>query len=473
MNKDTRQYQILLVEDNPGDILLIEEFIDEKFAAPVLVKAKSFRDAADAISKKMPRPDVVLLDLSLPDKGGEELISAVLKSCPFSPVIVLTGHADLDFSIYSLSLGATDYLLKDEINAGVLYKSIVYGIERKRSVLIMEESERRYSDLFHLSPIPMWVYDTESLVFLDVNEAAIRHYGFLREEFMQMTIRDIRPAEDLPILEEALNEMRQNKRKFKSGIFRHVKKNGEIVIVKIESNSIDYKGRKGSVVLANDVTELLQAQESLKNAYQNIVEVEEQERERFAAEIHDGVAQNLIAIQMIFNNLLISFPGLSDFFHTNILKDTIEKAVVECRDIVYDVRPKELIDNGITAMIWQLLEKINAAGNIRVAFDEQVSLDKCFKYNELFHIYRIIQENLNNTLKYAKATEVQLKVQPEKEYVVLLFSDNGTGISDEIINTPSSFLSIKRRIKVLQGELFVYSNQPKGVTFKYHIPLVN
>lgn len=174
---------------------------------------------------------------------------------------------------------------------------------------------------------------------------------------------------------------------------------------------------------------------------------------------------------MIYSNLLSSNPQLNGLFHAVVLKETIEKAVVECKDIVYNVRPKELIDNGITAMIMQLLEKVNAAGNLRVTFDENVSLDRYFKYNELFHIYRIIQENLNNTLKYAKATEVSLKVELQKNYVVLFFSDNGSGISDELINTPSSFLSIKQRIKVLQGELFVYNNQSQGVTFKYHIPI--
>ena len=471
MNKDIRPYQILLVEDNPGDILLINDFIDEKFAAALLVTAKSYKEAAEAISKKINKPDVVLLDLSLPDKGGEELITAIVKSCPSSAVIVLTGHADLDFSIYSLSLGATDYLLKDEINAGILYKSIVYGIERKRTILVIEESERRYSDLFHLSPIPMWVYDMETLFFLDVNEAAIRHYGYSRDEFMQMTIRDIRPVEDLPKLEDAVAKARKNESGYKSSFFRHIKKDDEIIIVKIESNHINYKGRNGVVVLANDLTELIETQESLKNAYQNIVEVEEQERERFAAEIHDGVAQNLIAIQMIFNNLLISKPEFQSFFHANVLKETIEKAVVECRDIVYNVRPKELIDNGITAMLLQLIEKVNAAGNISVMFEQEESLDKYFRYNELFHIYRIIQENLNNTLKYAKATEVTIRIERQEEQVVLTFSDNGIGISDEIIATPSSFLSIKRRIKVLQGELSVYNNSTKGVMFKYSIPL--
>jgi PAS domain S-box-containing protein len=334
----------------------------------------------------------------------------------------------------------------------------------------IEESERRYSDLFHLSPIPMWVYDIDTLAFLDVNEAAIRHYGYSREEFMQMTIHNIRPVEDWPQLDQALVKARQKDFTYKSGFFRHLKKNGEVIIVKVESDKIEYKRRRCAVVLVNDLTELLQTQESLENAYKNIVEVEEQEREKFAAEIHDGVAQNLVAIQMIFNNLLLSYPDLDSYFQSNILKETIEKAVVECRDIVNNVRPKELIDNGITAMIRQLMEKVSAAGNIHISFEPQGNLDQYFKYNELFHIYRIIQENLNNTLKYAKATEVYLKFELEKNRVVLFFSDNGIGISDELMHVPSSFLSIKRRIKVLQGEFFVYHNQPKGVKFKYHIP---
>lgn len=336
---------------------------------------------------------------------------------------------------------------------------------------VIEESQKRYRDLFRLSPIPMWVYDLDSLEFLDVNEAAVRHYGYSREEFMQMSIYDIRAVEDWPQLDQALVKARHNDFTYKSGIFRHLKKNGELMMVKVESDKIEYKGRRGVVVLVNDLTELLQTQESLKNAYENMVEIEEQEREKFVAEIHDGVAQNLVAMQMIFNHLLQSYPGLAKQFQSSVLKETMEKAVAECQDIVNNVRPKELIDNGLTAMIRQLIKKVTAAGKIKVSFEQEGSLDQHFTYNELFHIYRIIQENLNNTLKYAKATEVELRFELEKDQAIIFFSDNGVGVSDEIINKPSSFLSIKKRIKVLQGEFFVYNNQPGGTKFKYHIPI--
>src|SRR5690606_34852793 len=112
-------------------------------------------------------------------------VMALAKS---TPVIVLTGYSDIDFGIKSLSMGISDYLLKEELSATSLYKSIMYSIERKEIYRTLKESEKRYKDLFHLSPEPMWLYDVETLKFLDINNAAIKHYGFSREEFLNMTI---------------------------------------------------------------------------------------------------------------------------------------------------------------------------------------------------------------------------------------------------------------------------------------------
>jgi len=69
------------------------------------------------------------------------------------------------------------------LNSHVLYKSITYAIERRKVISELEESKRRYSNLFHLSPQPMWLYDTETYEFLQVNVAAIEHYGYSEDEF--------------------------------------------------------------------------------------------------------------------------------------------------------------------------------------------------------------------------------------------------------------------------------------------------
>lgn len=74
----------------------------------------------------------------------------------------------------------------------------------KNVLAVLRQEKQKYNDLFNLSPVPQWVYDTETLNFLDVNQAAITHYGYSREEFLAMTIRDIRPEEDITALEEIL-----------------------------------------------------------------------------------------------------------------------------------------------------------------------------------------------------------------------------------------------------------------------------
>ncbi|SDD85936.1 PAS domain S-box-containing protein [Pricia antarctica] len=119
----------------------------------------------------------------------------------------------------------------------------------------IKESERRYSDLFHLSPQPMWVYDIDTLKFLDVNKAAIKHYGHSYEEFLNMTIRKIRPETEIIKLEANLKLSQQKEKHYTHGEYVHRKKNGEEIIVDIRTNILSYKGKKAKVVLVTDITE--------------------------------------------------------------------------------------------------------------------------------------------------------------------------------------------------------------------------
>ncbi|HMP98557.1 MAG TPA: PAS domain S-box protein [Cyclobacteriaceae bacterium] len=255
--KDKQPYSILLIEDNPGDATLVEEYLNEQIHSVEIKHVTTFEQARKILEKTQCPFDVVLLDLTLPDKSGESLITDIISLIKKTPVIVLTGYAEFSFGVKSLSLGASDYLLKDDLSASTLYKSIRYNIERKKMISELIESEKKYSDLFHLSPQPLWVYSLDTLKFLDVNQAAIDHYGYSKDEFLKMTIKDIRPPEDIPELEAAIQKVSESKEGevINSGAFRHKKKNGEIIKVEIQGNLILYKGKKAELVLAHDVTE--------------------------------------------------------------------------------------------------------------------------------------------------------------------------------------------------------------------------
>ena len=136
-------HTILVIEDNPGDFALVEEFLLEKIEAPEISHVPNFKGAKEILTTARNPFDIILLDLSLPDKTGLPLIQEIVEISLSAPVIVLTGYADFAFGVKSLSSGVSDYILKDELTALSLYKSIVYSTERKRIISDLEESEKR------------------------------------------------------------------------------------------------------------------------------------------------------------------------------------------------------------------------------------------------------------------------------------------------------------------------------------------
>ncbi len=134
--------------------------------------------------------------------------------------------------------------------------------ERCLAEVTLRDSEQRYRTLFESNPHPMWVYDLETLAFLAVNDAAVHHYGYSREEFLAMTIRDIRPLEDVPVL---LKEVSQETSGFRgAGVWRHRKKDGTLIHVEITSHTLVFSGKRAVLILVNDITERKRAEQELR-----------------------------------------------------------------------------------------------------------------------------------------------------------------------------------------------------------------
>jgi signal transduction histidine kinase len=140
---DKSNYSILIVEDNPGDFELIEEFLREQMGTPAITHAQNYKEAKASLSDEKINFNIILLDLSLPDRTGARLIEDIVYESNNVPVIVLTGYDDFAFGVKSISLGVSDYILKDELTSLTLYKTIIYSLERRKIVSSLEESEKR------------------------------------------------------------------------------------------------------------------------------------------------------------------------------------------------------------------------------------------------------------------------------------------------------------------------------------------
>lgn len=117
-----------------------------------------------------------------------------------------------------------------------------------------KQSKQEYIALFNHSPLPMWIFDLETLRFLNVNEAACEHYGFSYEEFMAMTIREIRPEAEIPEMEALLTRAIQTSDASFMGLMKHRKKNGDVIQVKLKTSQVNFDRRIGILVSAVDIT---------------------------------------------------------------------------------------------------------------------------------------------------------------------------------------------------------------------------
>jgi PAS domain S-box-containing protein len=223
--RDKRQLHLLVVEDNTGDFVLVEEFLLEEFEQVQLSQATTFAEAKSEITGDTAY-DLILLDLSLPDNSGDDLIDDILEIARDTPVVILTGYTDLSFSAKSLAKGVSDYLLKDELSPTLLYKSIIYSIERNIFSAKIKDSEKNYRELFDLSPEPMMLFDLDTYEFLDVNRAAISSYGYSKPEFLSMKVLDIKPNDEVESTKTIIQDTRDAKNITLEGEHRHVKKNG-------------------------------------------------------------------------------------------------------------------------------------------------------------------------------------------------------------------------------------------------------
>jgi diguanylate cyclase (GGDEF)-like protein/PAS domain S-box-containing protein len=173
-----------------------------------------------------------------------------------------------------IDVAASSSFLRDPegLPVGVVYVASDVT-ERRRAEQAMRESEHRYRTLFDGNPLPMWIYDFETLHFLAVNEAATRTYGYSKEEFLRMRITDIRPAEDLPAMHARLAELRDRSA---PRLFRHRKKDGSTFYADVTSYEFVTAGRRARLVISVDVTERQRAEQLLRESeerYRSLVEL--------------------------------------------------------------------------------------------------------------------------------------------------------------------------------------------------------
>jgi PAS domain S-box-containing protein len=271
-----KELNILHLEDNRLDAELIRETLTAQGIIANISPVQTEKEFRTSLGNG--NVDLILADYSLPALNGMTALAIARENCPELPFIFVSGTIGEESAIEGLKSGATDYVFKHRLQRlGLSVRRALSeaGERRQRADAeqALRESDERHRPFFESNPLPMWLFDIETLRFLAVNDAAIRHYGYSQTEFLSMTIKDIRSPEDVPALLESVPQSHPGIEM--AGVWKHRKKDGAVIDVEITSQTLKFAGRSAQIVLANDITErrrLEEAERSSELRYRRLFE---------------------------------------------------------------------------------------------------------------------------------------------------------------------------------------------------------
>jgi PAS domain S-box-containing protein len=351
--------------------------------------------------------------------------------------------------------------------------------ELEESNSSLRASEAQYRLLFESSPLPGWIIDLESFSFQAVNDAALQHYGYSREEFLRMTTLDIRPSGEVPRLISKLRAS-QDDSITQSGPWTHRLKDGTLIEVETFTQLINFEGRPARLILVEDITERSRNETKLRESEQQLRELaghlqhaREAERTRVARDLHDVLGQALTAIKMNVTWVLARLPDVQREV-AQMLKgsvDLVDETIVTVRRLSADLRPG-ILDLGLLAAIEWQAEEFQNRSDTACILDVSGEID-LLDPGTATEVFRIFQEILTNIARHAGATQVDVSLRQEAGALVLEVRDNGRGTTDEELNSRHALgiLGMRERAALIGAALAIHGEPGCGTTVQLRVPV--
>jgi two-component system, cell cycle sensor histidine kinase and response regulator CckA len=379
--------------------------------------------------------------------------------------------------------------------AAELARRAASTVETSRLLQSLANSEERYRLLFEANPLPMWVYDADTLRFLAVNEAAVRHYGFTRQEFLGMTIAEIRPREDVDALLADMHA-RGGPGSPVPGTWRHRKKDGTVIDVEITAGKVMFEGRQAALVLSHDVTDRLRLEERLSQS----------EKMEAIGRLAGGVAHdfnNLLTVISGYTEILLARNGVDGREQLSEIAHAAEQAAGLTRALLAFSRrqvlhPKVVDLNDIVAGMEPMVRRIigdDVSVGVRLAPGlAPVEADQA----QIERVILNLAANARDAMPDGGRLTIETaNVELDADYVMsrgegrpgpnvlLAVSDSGTGMSEDVqrhlfepffttkgpgAGTGLGLATVFGVVKQSGGSIYVYSEEGRGTTFKIYLP---
>jgi signal transduction histidine kinase len=451
--------QILVVEDDSTFADIVQfQLSTVGFLSHNILSVQSLSEAREAEIEFI--PDVILLDLNILDSNGITTYDSIVSIFPKASIIVLSGMDDRSLALQIVAKGAQDYILKSDIKPDLLEKTINYGVLRRKLKEQLELSEKKYKDVFYKSPMPMFKLRGTSLEISMANKASEELYHVTNGELIGLSFYEFNSIGNTPFV--GLETNKAFKKEFIQETFQ-----GKELIVEVILNKLESPDDLEFIAQVIDRTDEV-IFEKRKNEV--ISQAEESEKKKIARELHDGLGQHMVLLNLLFQSLKPSNEQEGQYQEISSL---LQSCIRELKEIAYSLLPPEL-ENGFLNALNRFTNRINTLGKVNFV----ISIEDGFKEADFgnidkFNLYRIVQEFVNNSMKHAHANNLTVEIKKTEHEVIIAVSDDGVGFDNEKVIKGLGIQNIQHRIKMANIKGEIKSSLGNGAILKMTINKFN
>lgn len=479
MNQKNKVYRVLVVEDNPGDYVLLLNYL-QKSQLPVerIFHAETMAGVPALLKDNY--FDIVLLDLSLPDSTGVDSVITLDRLMPKTPIIVFSGLSTVEIAVESISLGVQDYLIKGEFDEKLLAKCIQYSIERKKVTEKLRESNERYELVNKATHDTIWEWDciTKEGRWGD---GIINTFGYGEDKlkYNENWVNEfVHPGDKKRVLESMQSRIERGVEKWQDefrfrcvdGSYKEVFNRGYLLL--------NEKRKPHRMIGAmTDLTEPRRLEKELaeqqlrqqKQITEITIQAQEKERNELGRELHDNINQILATVKMYLGTVKSRQDTQDDLVEKSY--EYVNEAMQEIRKLSHSLVAPSLGDIGLKEALEELIENTNLVDGLQVGLVvDNEKYHKDIDKNKELILYRIVQEQLNNITKYAKAKEAIVTLNKDDSNLFLSVTDDGVGFDPTQKVKGIGLKNIRNRVELYSGNMNIISTPGNGCTLEVFIP---
>lgn len=457
-HSEPRRGRLLVVDDEEGLLFLLQEALARE--GYEVEGCTSGESALEWLRNHS--PDLLLLDLKLGDLPASALVERLRQQGRDIPFLIITGHGDERTVVELMKQGALDYVMKDkaliELLPSVVRRALAI-VDRDHRLREANDALRRREERHRkiiLTALDGFACMNPSGRFLEVNEALCQLLGYSLEELMEMGASDVEEPGSGHDLSHWLRLSHPERARF-STQFRRADGTRLEVEISLQREGTEIFG------FVRDITQQ-------RRLEREVLEISEDERRRFGRDLHDGLGQQLTALELMSHSLARDLENI-DPAHAAAAQEIAthtRAAVVQTRRLAHSLAPVALEEEGLMTALNDLAH-LTSRAKIACTFECE-TLVAPRDPAVATHLFRVAQEAVNNSMKHARAKRITIALHETAERIELVVADDGRGFESGRKAAGLGLQVMEYRARLIGGRLEIASPPGKGVKITCSVP---